>query len=380
MPDLLEYARGYLDRGWSIIPVGSNKAPPPGVRWKRYQTSRAKPETLERWFARADVTGMAVVLGDVSGGLCCRDFDIMDSYDEWAQAHPDLARTLPTVETARGRHVYFRGRAGSVTKYADGELRCGGSYCILPPSRHPSGVEYQWVVPPPPGDLPFVDPVAAHLVASVTQQAEQTEQTQQTEQTKAIGEPVKREPNCVHSAIVTTIPGRPGERNSRIWQLARALKAVDWLRDKPAGFLRPVIIQWHNLARHRIGTKPFDESWADFTWAWPRVRHAMGEGPMDMILERALASEPPAEALIYESEETRLLAKVCRELQVNAGGDPFFLSTRKASECLEGGSPMKALRLLRMFCEDGLLEVVQRGTPGPESRKATRYRYLGRLE
>jgi len=64
-----------------------------------------------------------------------------------------LARTSPTVETARGRHVYFRGDFDGVQHLAGGELRGARSYCLLPPSLHPDGVNYRWIIPPTPHKL-----------------------------------------------------------------------------------------------------------------------------------------------------------------------------------------------------------------------------------
>src|ERR1043166_4914176 len=105
---LLRFALHYRSRGWSIIPV-IGKEPPRGMPWKKYQTAPPNERALRQLFRREGITGVAVLLGSVSGGLCCRDFDDLESYERWAELHPDVARTLPTVETHRGRHVYFRG-------------------------------------------------------------------------------------------------------------------------------------------------------------------------------------------------------------------------------------------------------------------------------
>ena len=130
------------------------------MRWKQYQSKPPDEQKLRKWFGRREELGMAVILGDVSGGLVCRDFDVMAGYDRWATDHPELAKTLPTVETARGRHVYFRSTYRGIKKLADGELR-GGGYCLLPPSRHPDGPLYRWLILLPDGLLPVVDDVQA---------------------------------------------------------------------------------------------------------------------------------------------------------------------------------------------------------------------------
>ncbi|MBN2025121.1 MAG: bifunctional DNA primase/polymerase [Pirellulales bacterium] len=155
-PDgLLAVALGYAGRGWSVIPIQPGTKRPACYTWKRWQTDRPDRATLRRWFARGDV-GLAVVLGPVSGGLVARDFDDLDAYRRWAADHADLAATLPTVETARGRHVYFLAGWSRILDLGDGELR-GAGYCLLPPSRHPDGPEYRWSVPLPNGPIPRID-------------------------------------------------------------------------------------------------------------------------------------------------------------------------------------------------------------------------------
>src|SRR5690242_7667141 len=93
--DLSALRAAFLDfdrRGFSTVPVarGSKVA---AVPWKKYQRERPSRRTLERWLQRADLGGVAVVLGAVSGGLAVRDYDQEDAYLRWAEAHPDLARS-----------------------------------------------------------------------------------------------------------------------------------------------------------------------------------------------------------------------------------------------------------------------------------------------
>ena len=106
-PTPLEAALSYAARGWSIIPIRPRDKKPACGSWKRYQETPADHPTLHEWFDKNTSPGLAVVLGPVSGGLVCRDFDDMGAYNAWALEHPDLAAGLPTVATARGRHVYL---------------------------------------------------------------------------------------------------------------------------------------------------------------------------------------------------------------------------------------------------------------------------------
>jgi hypothetical protein len=136
---------------WSIVPIrndgqGRKKA---ACKWEQYQTRRPSSEEIRHLFRRGDLTGLAVILGAVSGGLYGRDFDVMESYHRWATQYPGLARLLPTVATGRGRHVYaYHGGQVRTIDFGDGELRGENHYIVLPPSLHPSGRRYAWVVPP----------------------------------------------------------------------------------------------------------------------------------------------------------------------------------------------------------------------------------------
>lgn len=152
---LFDAALKYSARGWSIIPIRhrTESGKEPGCKWKAYQKKRPSEKTLRRWFSRGNLDGLAVICGTVSDDLVCRDFDDESAYRKWSGEHPKLAASLPTVRTGRGFHVYFRSHELGIKKQGDGELR-GAGYCLLPPSRHPSGTVYEWVVelrdePPP---------------------------------------------------------------------------------------------------------------------------------------------------------------------------------------------------------------------------------------
>ena len=151
----LDIALGYHARGLAVIPIvhRSKKAI---VQWKAYQHQSHNENMVRQWFEGTD-NNLALVMGDVSGGLVCRDFDQVDAYDRWAMKYPLYAKTLPTVETGRpGRHVYCRADAqvirgasksgSSIIKLDDGELRGSECYCLAPPSTHPSGANYRWIV------------------------------------------------------------------------------------------------------------------------------------------------------------------------------------------------------------------------------------------
>src|SRR5689334_14991353 len=119
---LLSEAQNLAEKhGWIIVPVLDKMAV---VKWKPYQRRRPDPGEMVKAFGRRH-TGMAVVCGPA---VHVRDFDQAGAYDAWADAHPALARTLPTSLTARGAHVYHQGGPDRLIPLDDGEYRGAAGY------------------------------------------------------------------------------------------------------------------------------------------------------------------------------------------------------------------------------------------------------------
>lgn len=401
---MLDFALHYHTRGWSVIAIKAGTKNEPRGKWKAFQTRPADELQLRKWFANGSPNNMAIVLGAVSGGLVCRDFDTMDAYERWAAAHPDLASTLPTVATSRGRHVYFRAGPAdlrfvdlrTIDPPEDGEYRGdSGHYCLLPPSRHPDGPIYTWLVPLPDGEIALVADVRAAglLPGHVTERAETTECTEDNGRVRKQGGcSVPSVPSVlsvtssdssdpdIDRAILEAIPSGIGRRNRQVFELARALKAIPRLANAPIDTMKPHVRRWHRvgLEKNLIGTEPFDETWIDFLHAWPKVKFPKGNEPMIAILERAKASPVPAVAQAYEGDGIRLLVALCRELQRASGEKPFYLACRTAARLLgldgENGH-IKAWRWLRLLVHDEVIDEVEPGERG--RRRASRYRYTG---
>lgn len=78
-PDLLVEALRLQSLGISTIPIGNNKRP--AIKsWKAFQTTLADEQQVRDWFDRRDDLGLAIILGDVSGSLVARAFDVGDSW------------------------------------------------------------------------------------------------------------------------------------------------------------------------------------------------------------------------------------------------------------------------------------------------------------
>ncbi len=360
--DVLSAALEYAALGWSIIPIAA-RSKTPAVKWKPFQTKCADERSIHEWFDLRDDLGLAVVLGSVSGGLTCRDFDDLAAYATWAAQNPELAKTLPTAKTARGYHVYFLSALNHTERFADGELRSQGAYVVLPPSHHPSGVQYRWTIPPM-SDIPRLDDLPF-------QRTEPTERQRMASVSLSLCLSVGSD--NVDAVIARCLPTKAGERNAKIFELAQCLKADPEVKNAGSAVLEPIVRQWHKQALPVIGTKPFSETLADFEHAWDSVKLPKGVDVVQRVWQTVKAKTWPTEAEKYDSSDMRRLLALCLELQRFHGpGRNFFLSCRSAANAL-GRDHTDVAKWLKKFVRDGLLVAM----PQPGRRQAHRYRYLG---
>ena len=375
--DLLTHAQAYYARGWTVIPTTGKRA---ACAWRPYQRSRPGREGLEDLFAKKSIDGLAVILGSASGGLACQDFDQVDAYDRWAEHYPDLAAVLPTVKTARGFHVYSQATEERFIRLADGEYRAdSGHYVLLPPSRHPDGCHYAWVVPLPEGPLPEV---AAGVFVGQTTAAQPTlvmptptgaviQAPQQPQDTQSIPTLHVSDGNLA-KLLIGTLPTGPGQRNKQLFELARGLMTIPSFDTSPKN-LRVIVKEWWSMALPNMRTKDFDTTWTDFVIAWRRAKFPKGATFQGAVAEAKAIATPDA-GLIYENPDNRLAVALFAVLQAKWGNKPFPLSCRKLAEAVACGRD-KAWRILQTLKADEIVYEVSKGTQ--DRRRASEWRYVG---
>ena len=386
--DYLQATYLYRGMGWSVFPLYKKS---PAIRgWRRLQERRPRDEEITRMFDHASwVDGVAAITGQASLGLCVRDFDTKDGYIAWAQDHPDIAGSLPTVRTGRGYHVYIRlpRDYGPIYKsWKNGPLKgeilgTAKRYVVLPPSRHPSGSNYRWLWGEPftSHDLPVCTPEELGWLEDHQHQKKQIEHEEAHESNYVI---CSRESSqsvplelVERDAVMKCLPTGPGERNDCLWALARTLKGLPHLSDADEAGLWPHFEIWFSLASPVISTKSMALCWADLKRQWKLAKVSAVQG-FDGAMTRALAEPYPAEVERYDEEAMKKLVAVCLALQTYAGEEPFFLSCRTAQRICGFGSFHTAARRLNQLIEDGLLVIDWKAKGGTDRRRATRYRWM----
>jgi hypothetical protein len=134
--------------GCRFVRVAHNQKRPLGTAWQHRATTN--PADVARWLAAGDNVGL--LLGPESGVVDVEYDD--DAGREQLSDFGVLDLPTPTWRSARGEHRLFRWEPwmpqSAVVKTGWLELRIGGraAQSVLPPSRHPDGVAYEWITSP----------------------------------------------------------------------------------------------------------------------------------------------------------------------------------------------------------------------------------------
>lgn len=136
-----------LEHGAAVVKVARGDKLPLGKAWNTLSTTIA--DVIGEWLVQG--YNLGILLGH--GNLIDVEFDD-EAGRQWLAARGLLDIETPTWASGRGEHRLFR-LAGDLPpcgwrKIGGAEIRIGGkpAQSVLPPSRHPSGRQYTWLVSP----------------------------------------------------------------------------------------------------------------------------------------------------------------------------------------------------------------------------------------
>lgn len=150
-----ENAKKYCGLGWSIFPVDA-RTKRPLVKWKFYQDKFASEEQIRKWWEEYPYAAIGLVTGKISN-LIALDIDGEEGKN-YVEKHG--VPPTPCIKTKRGNNYLFKHPGFMVQNFVKKEgldLRGDGGFVILPPSKHPSGITYEWIISPEeedPANLP----------------------------------------------------------------------------------------------------------------------------------------------------------------------------------------------------------------------------------
>ena len=129
--------------------------------WAPYQKQLPSESELEKWF-KGKVRNIAVICGRISGNLVVIDFDCEKRFKEFIAKLKNASIGLQwaventwIVKTGKGYHVYLRLESesdlpGNKVRVSEGvDIRGEGGYVVAPPSKHPTGTQYVFILNDP---------------------------------------------------------------------------------------------------------------------------------------------------------------------------------------------------------------------------------------
>jgi hypothetical protein len=338
-----------------------------------------------RYLARLRRGNIGVSLGAPSSGLCTVDIDDEAFVEPFLRDNPLLAETTRT-RRARGCNFWIRlqGEYPPPFKIKSpdgkplGEFRSTGNQTVIHGTAN--GIAYRFVNRVQPVTMAFealnfpkqfthtqptfsshpltLDDIRSHLSTSV---------------------PPFPSVTCPDFEVMiqATLPTGEHQSHPRIFDLARRLKGLE---KRTGASMEPVQLKaifkrWHELAlEHLRSDQSFDEYFFEFLDAMESVRYPAGEAVLAGAWERAKQTPPPPEADQIEDEGIRLLAALCRELQLRAGDHPFILPARITQQLFRHNNPMRSWRWLEGLCRLGILQKVKAGSC--TDREPNEYKFL----
>jgi hypothetical protein len=150
---LKDSALQYLGYGFSVIPLQNHSKIPALTTWEEFKWRKPRNSEIESWWSKYSQKNLAIVTGRLSGVIV---IDI----DYPIQLEKAIKLGLPEtwcVKTYRGRQYYFQHPPFDIGKLRIGvhdiEVLGEGAYAVAPPSMHPNGKQYKWIVSPHDAEL-----------------------------------------------------------------------------------------------------------------------------------------------------------------------------------------------------------------------------------
>ena len=206
--------RQYLEWGFSVIPLRANDKRP--VRpWEELQRRMVTEAEIQHW----EWPNIGIITGAISG-IIVLDVDSVEGEKELKKRGMP---PTPMVATAKGRHIYLKHPGGEVRNFARRlpgmDLRGDGGYVVAPPSMHPSGVRYEWVISPADCDVADAPQWLLDLIAESNQLMEHVDHVGRLPQQ----EKVSYAQAALASEISALLRTAPGKRNHQLNRAAFTL-------------------------------------------------------------------------------------------------------------------------------------------------------------
>jgi hypothetical protein len=180
--------------------------------------------------------------------------------------------------------------------------------------------------------------------------------------------------NTVEDALRISMPSKKGQNNALLFKLARAILT---LTRKGQHFeqaeLDAIFDSWYKRAHEFLREGQTKEAYyLEFLNACQRAKYPLGSAKIAEAWENAKSQPLPEEAKKFEDQGLRLLVAFLKQMQIQAGQKPFYITYRDCAALI--GHPSHTT-VVKWFGALTQLKYIRVAEAGNETR-ATRYLYI----
>jgi len=271
--EFLQAAKKLAKKNLPVVPIKErDKKPWYKSEWPAKATTDVA--TLETLWNQYPNLNLGVKLGP--GSIIDIECDSDEAEKEYQALWHGSSPRVPTYRGSRGCHYLFRWREGfpdrTVIHCGEIEVRLGnggGAQSVLPPSIHPSGKQYQWIVgldECEPGDLP--DYVVSKLLAKYGQSA--TVPMVATEPVENDLLPPVEGRLTAYTKYLAKCPGSKAGQNASSYVFGLAVSGV-W------GFALPIDLATEALYGWGQRDDCQDQAGNHYPWSWNEIAHKVND-------------------------------------------------------------------------------------------------------
>jgi len=219
--------------------------------------------------------------------------------------------------------------------------------------------------------------LGTQLPVIATEEAEEPEDTEDTKESDESNEVAVWlfSVNSIEDALRVSTPTAIHQNYRLALVLARAVKALEKQTGKLFTPEEHHDIHNHWLARAAQFLRPGqaqEEYFMEYLNAYKLAKFPLGSVKLVQALEAAKKKPVSPAALAWtDNPDVRLLAAICRELQIIHGNEPFYLSGRMVQRIFKHDTHATGAKWLRSFCVMQVLDEVKKG----KGLIASRYRF-----
>ena len=139
----LEWALKYRAKGYSVIPVGSDKRPL--IEWTKYQKELPEEDQVKKWWDKQSPPNLAIVTGKLSN-LTVIDTDSDEATKKIQEMIPESLEVPVQSSPRGGRHFFFQYQPDLTSKRIekDIDIKTEGGLITVAPSMNGHRKHWFW--------------------------------------------------------------------------------------------------------------------------------------------------------------------------------------------------------------------------------------------